>query len=241
MGYQQYLLARPVIVTSVSYAPNQAGPSGQPPYLRPGSVLWWHYRRADWAEGQPEHVHPMRVIADDARALVAWSPGGTPVLKAVCGASRDDGRKVPRDDWPIPGRVQGRHPWAGNGTLRIAPTGARWSAWLCWTIDGQFDEWFVNLEAPHRRLGNHLYTCDHVLDVIAEHEGAVRIKGAHDLQTAVERGYCTQQDAARVHADAEEVCRVIHEGGYPFASHWWSWRPDPSWPVPLLPPELLAS
>ncbi|MEP6526207.1 MAG: DUF402 domain-containing protein [Nocardioidaceae bacterium] len=44
----------------------------------------------------------------------------------------------------------------------IAPTGAPWSIWLFWTLDWEFDRWYINLEDRHWRDGGGVYSQDHV-------------------------------------------------------------------------------
>ncbi|MEO9152799.1 MAG: DUF402 domain-containing protein, partial [Lapillicoccus sp.] len=132
--------------------------------------------------------------------------------------------------------------WKGRGTLRIAPTGAPWSAWLFW--DGaDFDGWYVNLETPHRRAGRHTFSADHVLDVLVAPDRSWRLKDEHELVAAVDQGRYTAAEADTIRAEGQAVVEAIERRGFPFGSdeeHWQSWLPDPAWRVPGLPPELDA-
>lgn len=216
-------------------------PAGTAPYWEPGGVVWWHYRRRTWRPGDPETVHPMRVVADDDRALVAWLAGGTPILAPTL-PSGGHVRERPLGEMFTTPRIQGRMLWKGRGTLRIAPTGRPWSVWLFW--DGtDFDGWYVNLETPHRRSGQHTVSADHVLDVLVAPDLGWRLKDEHEVVAAVEQGRYTTTEAALIRADGDAVVEVIESRGFPFGvdeQHWQSWLPDPGWSIPGLPPELDA-
>ncbi|MEO7061107.1 MAG: DUF402 domain-containing protein [Lapillicoccus sp.] len=214
-------------------------PAGEAPFWEAGAVVWWHYRRRTWQPGDPETVHPMRVVADDDRALVAWLAGGTSILAPTLPSGRHV-REGPIGEMFTAPRIQGRMLWKGRGTLRIAPTGRPWSVWMFW--DGaDFDGWYVNLETPHRRDGQHTYSADHVLDVLVAPDLTWRLKDEHELVAAVEQGRYTAAEAEAIRADGATAVEVIEHRGFPFGSadeHWRSWRPDPGWGTPGLPPEL---
>ena len=202
-------------------------------------MVWWHYRRRAWQPGDPETVHPMRVVRDDADGLVAWLAGGTAVLAPTL----PDGAHVrtrPLEQMFRSPRVQGRMLWKGEGTLRISPTGRPWSAWLFWE-GGVFDGWYVNLETPHRREGQHTYSADHVLDVLVAPDRSCRLKDEHELAAAVGQGRYTAAEAEAIRAEARDVVAAVTARAFPFGEDddpWQVWRPDPAWSVPGLPAEL---
>lgn len=216
-------------------------PAGAAPFWEAGTIVWWHYRRRTWQPGDPETVHPMRVVADDDRALVAWLAGGTPILAPTLPGGGHV-RERPLGEMFTSPRVQGRMLWKGRGTLRIAPTAAPWSVWLFW--DGNdFDGWYVNLETPHRRAGQHTVSADHVLDVLVAPDRTWRLKDEHELVAAALQGRYTAAEVDAIRAEGEAVVDVIEHRGFPFGrgeEHWQSWLPDPAWGVPGLPPELAA-
>lgn len=97
--------------------------------------------------------------------LVAWLAPQTPVLKSVL-PNGEDVRSVQLAKRFTLGRARKRSFWQGNGAFMIAPTGWPWSVWLFWNADGSFRNVYVNLEQPHVRDSECVYTRDHVLDLI---------------------------------------------------------------------------
>jgi hypothetical protein len=212
-------------------------PSGTPPFWRPGEQVWWRYRRPRWSPGDPETVHPVTVVRDDAEALVAWIAPGTPVAVP----RRPDGRglrEAPLEEMFTARRVQAFGTWFGRGNIRYAPTGRPWSVWLFWEDDGSFSGWYVNLEDPHVRDARNVYSTDHVLDVEVEPDGRITMKDEHELVAAVDQGRFTPTEAERYHADAQAAVAEAAAGRPPYDEDWAGFRPDPAWPVPALPPEL---
>lgn len=218
-----------------------SAPTPWAPRWSPGDVAWWHYRRPGWREGDPQTVHPVRVVEDGPDRLVAWLAGGTPILAPTLVDGRPPRAAGTAAVFTAP-RVQGRMLWKGAGTLRIVRPGARWSVWLFW--DGaDFDGWYVNLEAPHHRDGAHTVSTDHVLDVLVGPDRRCRLKDEDELVAAVAQGRMTAEQAGEVRADADAVRRAVADGEPPFGvadAPWTRWRPDPAWATPGLPPGLVA-
>lgn len=215
--------------------------AGRVPRWSFGDVAWWHYRRPGWRPGDPQTVHPVRVVEDVPDRLVAWLAGGTPILAPTLVDGRPPRAAGTGAMFTAP-RVQGRMLWKGGGTLRVVRPGQRWSVWLFWDGDA-FDGWYVNLEAPHRREGRHTVSTDHVLDVVVAPDRRCRLKDEDELAAAVAQGRMTADDAEAVRADADDVRRAVAAGEPPFGAddaHWATWRPDPTWPTPGLPPDLVA-
>ncbi len=203
-------------------------------YWQPGEQIHWIYRRPAWTPGDPQTVHPMTVVRDDADGLVAWLAGDTPILvpRLEDGTSLRSG--TARTMFRSP-RIQGRGIWQGNGTLRITQPGTPWSVWLFWNEDGEFKGYYVNLEDPHRRDGRATISSDHVLDIVVGADRTHRRKDEDELAEAVRQGRYTAAEAAAIEADASAAEVAIAEWGTPYRDGWESWTPDPSWPVPPLP------
>jgi predicted RNA-binding protein associated with RNAse of E/G family len=101
--------------------------------------------------------------------------------------------------------------------------------------EGSPHSWYVNLEEPLRRTGLGFDTLDHEIDVIVELDGSWRWKDEDDLAEAIRRGVIPAQDEPRMRADGERAVRRVLDREPPFDRDWTTWRPDPSWPVPILP------
>lgn len=212
-------------------------PSGAPPFWQRGDVILWRYQRKVRGYVGPETVRPMRVVRDDADALVAWLAPDTPVLRPVLADGREL-RSVPAHQMFGSGRAVGRSRWQGTGVLKVAPTGVPWSVWLFWEPDWSFRGWYVNLEDVHVRDGSSIVTQDHVLDLWVTPDRSVRWKDEDELDAAVETGRWTAADGERFRHDAGDVEVRITAWDRPFRDGWEDWRPDLSWPVPELPAHL---
>jgi len=46
----------------------------------------------------------------------------------------------------------------------------------------------------------------------------------------------TPELAGEIRAEGERVARLIERWEPPFSDGWEDWRPDPAWPLPVLPP-----
>lgn len=192
-------------------------------------MIGWHYRRAGWRPGMAQNAYPVRVVADDERGLAAWLAGGSSGLIAL----RADGTDLRADKatmFTAP-RRQAVGIWSGAGALRIAPTGKPWSAWLFPGRPG----WYVNLEDPLRRVGDAVISADHVLDVIVDGTGSIRLKDEDELAEAVRQGRFTAAEADRYRADAEAAGADVRRGVWPFRAGWDGWRPPADWSALELP------
>ena len=206
----------------------------------PGTEILWHYRSG---RGAVESVRPMRVVRDDSAGLVSWLAPGTPVLRPAL-ADGAELRSVPlaeRFDYSRHGRATRLDRWQGQGVLKIAPTAAPWSAWVFWSEDWDFRGWYVNLEDPHERINHAVVTQDHVLDVVVLPDRTTQRKDEDELEGAVAGGRHSAAAAERFRGDAAAVEDVVRRWGSPFCDRWEDWRPDPGWPTPQLPEELIAS
>ena len=101
--------------------------------------------------------------------------------------------------------------------------------------DGSPSSWYVNLEEPLRRTQIGFDSLDHELDAIVELDGSWRWKDEDDLAEAIRRGVIPAEEEPRLRADGERAVRRILDREPPFDRDWTPWRPDPSWPVPVLP------
>jgi len=208
-----------------------ARPAGGPPYFEPGDVITWHYGHT---------VDVLRVVSDDARGLVAWLPEGSERLAAT----PRDGRAI--RDRTLEERaamaVAGDYemtvvPWLGPGLLRIAPSGRSWSIWYFRDEDdGSFEGHYVNVELPHERPvdgSRRTHTRDLTLDLWVA-EGETWLKDADEVEAGVAAGWCTAEQAAAIHAIADQARREqIEPSAWPLDEGWEDWRPRAGLDEPL--------
>lgn len=203
-------------------------PSGAAPYWPAGTAIVWREGSGPLGTGEPvvdtslpHFAMPVTVVPD---GLVVWLSTGTPVLRAV----RADGQDKRAD----PGTLFTTEVVTERGVhdlfdqLRIAPTGRPWSVWVMFESgSGQFAGWYVNLERPHVRDSQAVYTSDHVLDVVVAPDRTVSLKDEDELALAVEQGVFSAEAAAAIEADARSVQLLVAEWGSPFCDGWESSRP----------------
>lgn len=113
--------------------------------------------------------------------------------------------------------------------LILGRPGRAHSVWLLWE-NWEFKAWYVQLEQAWRPSPIGFDTEDHILDIWIDSNGTWRWKDEDELYVAIEVGAVTPAQAAAVRAEGE---RVIAE--WPFPTGWEDWRPDASWPTPLVP------
>jgi len=205
-------------------------PSGTPPYWSPGTPIMWRYGDP----GRPYWGTPMTVVRDDADGLVAWLTAGTEILKV----GRADGRHFRAEAATMftAERVQVTGTWDDYDVLRVAPTGRPWSVWAFFPASRRdFEGWYVNIEDPHVRDRDTVYSKDHVLDLWVEPDRTHERKDEDELALAVEQGRYTPEEAAWITSVADEVEAVIEAWGPPFCDGWEQFAPEPDWPVPGLP------
>ena len=107
--------------------------------------------------------------------------------------------------------------------------------WLFWDLRWRVICWFVNLQSPIRRTTKGIVVRDHALDIRVEPDLSWSWKDKDEFDELVRRGWFTDEEQASVLAEAERMARIVSEKGPPFLDGWEGWRPDSSWPVPILP------
>lgn len=223
--------AQAAVHADPAYRRSRASSDPAAPRFAPGEEIIWRYGRV---------IETARVVRDDDRGLVAWTPSGSARLDAVPSDGRRP-REIPLEErLLVPWRaVEGS--WTGPGILRVAPTGKPWSVWFFRRDDGTADGAYVNLELPHRRIGGAeamVFTRDLVLDlwIDAEHSGEedVWLKDADELAAAVDHGRFTsaQAEAVRMLADHAGSDFIV-DGAWPLDERWADWMPDATADVPL--------
>ncbi len=106
-----------------------------------------------------------------------------------------------------------------------------------WEPDGAFAGWYVNLETPLHRTPVGFDFTDHCLDVLISPDRSTWTwKDEDELEEAVSLGIFSPADAEAFRAEGMVAVERIIQGEPPFDRDWSTWRPDPEWSVPILPP-----
>jgi hypothetical protein len=174
------------------------------------------------------------VARDDADLLAVWMAPGTECVKPVLA----DGSPVhgePLESRYTKPRAVRRDRWFGSGVLKLARPGDAWSVWLFWDQGWRFKNWYVNLEAPLTRWAGGVDSEDHFLDISVHPDRSWRWLDEDEFAMAQRAGLMDVQLAQRVREAGWSAVEVIRAWGAPFSDGWQHWRPDPGWPVPVLP------
>ena len=131
---------------------------------------------------------------------------------------------------PLEARLSGPY-----HVLTLTPPNSWHSVWLFWDLRWRVICWFVNLQSPIRRTTKGIVVRDHALDIRVEPDLSWSWKDKDEFDELVRRGWFTDEEQASVLAEAERMARIVSEKGPPFLDGWEGWRPDSSWPVPILP------
>jgi len=125
--------------------------------------------------------------------------------------------------------------WTGHGRIRLTIPGQRYSVLLFWNDDDSLNRWYINLEEPLMRTKSGFDYVDQILDVILSPDfSSWHWDDEDELKEAVAAGLISPKKAQALYTDGQAVVRLLQTGKSIF-SNWVNWRPDPTWPVPVLP------
>ena len=126
-------------------------------------------------------------------------------------------------------------PWIPLRRLRLSIPGSFYSVLLFWNEDNSLRVWYINLEEPLHRTPLGFDYIDLFLDIIAEPDlSSWRWDDEDELREAVDRGLVSKQTSDMLYSEGRKVIEWIQSGNSPF-NEWETWRPDPSWQLPVLP------
>lgn len=192
---------------------------------QPGDVV---VLRELW-RGRIWTARPLLVVQDTPDRAMFFGPAGTTYEAAAA----PDGTwpRVRRDGWTLAERA-----WPDHHVLSFAWPGVAHAVLQLWSAaDRAFEGWYVNLQEPLRRTAVGFDTADHVLDLEVAPDGSWAWKDEDELAEAVDLGLFTPAEAAGFRAEGERAIERLRRREEPFDGRWRDWRPDPSWPVPVLP------
>lgn len=174
--------------------------------------------RETW-RGRVWRIAALRLVEDRDGVAVLWHPERSRVKRPFAGGCE---LRLPGDlDWTLEDVP------SSNEGLGFVRPGARHSLWLMFR-GGMFDHWYVNFERDGVRRGAIFDLVDEKLDLVVAADGTIRIKDEDELAEAARTGYVDEAEVRR------ELERVLADPPWP--TGWESWRPDPAWPAPELPP-----
>ena len=194
------------------------------------TVFLRSYRHSD--RSQLSHGRPGRVLFDDDRGLMMWTPGGSLARRMVPITGAFPRTLAAQDtvQWRM-----GTEPWRAPGLLTLIPPDAEHSVWWFFEPDGRFDCWYVNLEEPHARWEHGVDTSDNALDIVARPGPEGNTWEWKDEDEFTERighpWYWDAATAAGIRAEGERVAVRIEAGDFPFDGSFCDFRPDPAWPA----------
>ena len=201
---------------------------------QPGDVVAYRVRvRIEPArpDGEIGAVFPVRIVRDAADEVVAYQApgsiskhrhhdGGGPRDRVIL-AMRDGYEDVTWRRW--------------RRLFLRRPSDAHMVS-LFWDSETDaFRFWYIDFVSPLRRTPIGFEAVDHGIDIVVEPDmSAWTWKDAEELDWYVEHGRYSRAEAESIRAEGERAVarlrteRQRHE-------RWLSWRPDPSWSIPILP------
>jgi hypothetical protein len=181
-------------------------------------------RREVW-RGTPYAALPVVVVRDEPELLAVYLPEGAPF-------AFNDGK------WPYaphPWRHYGA--WQGHGVLMLQRPADAFAIWVFWAGESRrFARWYVNLQAPFRRTKIGFDSLDHTLDLWSTDARTWHVKDEEAFEQRVADGYFTAAQGAAIRVAAERFLLDVRTNGPWWDEAWADWRPDPLWPVPVVPP-----
>ena len=186
--------------------------------------------------GRLSGVLPVTVVQDTpdfaAYYLVAGTPYKYPVDidDGLSSSGRERGG-VGDYPWRITDGV-----WHSTGRLYLAPAGAAHVISAFWrATDWSFLGWYIDLQAPLRRIAQGFESEDYLLDILVTPDGSWSWKDEDEFEIAQRFGRLSLSEATAIRDEAAKVIERIEVWSWPFNAGWDYWQPDLSWPIPMLP------
>lgn len=192
------------------------------PKGQPRTVVWRHLY-----QGRLRWAIPNLLIEETPEQIVGLLVPGT-VCKAPTSYERTGYVQQLLDGWEV-----GDFIWHTRRILMLAPLDAAHTLGLHWDhATDRFLGWYVNLQEPPRPTAIGYDTLDQMLDVWIEPDGSWRWKDWDELVEAEQAGLFTRAEADAIRAEGR---RVIDGLDRLLPTGWEAWRPDPDWPLLVLP------
>jgi len=186
------------------------------------------------------YVLPAIVAHVDERCVALFQPGGTTCYRRLGERAGPNGRSL------VPGTWTGEHEptvFRAPGVVRLWPRGRAWTVHRAW-VEDRYVGWYVNPEQPLVETEHGFDGNDLTLDVnVALDLSSWSWKDEDELAWGLECGAISPEEAALARRAALEAIELLEARAWPFVDDdavWAACAPDPSWPVPVVPPAALA-
>jgi hypothetical protein len=127
--------------------------------------------------------------------------------------------------------------WSRTDVLQLVLPGAQHAVYAMWeTGCSHFRGWYINLQAPLRRMALGFDTMDYLLDIVVSADKSTwRWKDEDEFEEAIAVGLFNPEQARAIRAEGEKVIRSLHQEGSLFNCGWEKWSAPGEWRIPAFP------
>jgi hypothetical protein len=186
-----------------------------------------------YEDGSPMSDFPVRVIEETSDRLVVWLAAASEI-RYWATEDGSDPRTLPLDRRFRSKMSAARRTWEGPGVLRVIFVDTIYQVIHFWTPQGEFAGWYVNFEAPSRRLGNQILTTDWQLDLWITPEGTSQWKDEDEAAAAIDAGMLTPEQLAASFVAGREILDDF-DAFLSRVGDWREWSAPTSWTPMQLP------
>ena len=187
--------------------------------------------------GRVWSARPMTAVIDEGDFVALWIPKGTRWKAPTTPTHRR--REATRAERLTTSLLL--REWAfvdaewAISNLWLMRAGDWHATWVGYDDTGEHRGWYVNLQEPFKRTKRGFAFMDLMLDIVVDVQGRWRWKDEDELQMMLDRSLLSVADETRIREEAAMVLARVEAREEPFAGHWRTWRPDPTWAGPVLP------
>ena len=186
-----------------------------------------------YEDGSPMADFPLRVVEDTGDRLVAWLAAGSEIRYWATEDGREP-RTLPLDQRFRSKLTTARRTWEGPGVLRVIFSDTIYQVIHFWTSEGIFEGWYVNFEAPSRRIGNQILTFDWQLDLLITPDGTSEWKDEDEAAAAIDAGMLRPEELTASFLAGQQILDDF-ETFLSRVGDWREWSAPASWTAMPLP------
>lgn len=189
-----------------------------------------------WTSGRLSGVIPVTVVEDTHDYVAYYLAAGTPTkypidLVDVSPPLESERGGTGIRPWQVTEGV-----WHTNARLYLVQANTAHALSVFWRdADWSFLGWYVDLQAPLRRIPLGFESEDYTLDIVVKPDGSWSWKDRDEFEAARRVGRFSPAEAEAIRAEAARVIESIETRAWPFNAGWERWRPDSSWTTPTIP------